>query len=93
RPMMHLAGDGNIMGQENQGCTNATIHTNITFLNPNRDDPSWSSGGHVNAGNMALVDGSVHQLSQSGLVKHLVQTGDPTLNNCVLKSGSWSAPS
>jgi len=34
---------------------------------------------------MALVDGSVQQLSQSGLVKHLAQTGDPTLNNCVLK--------
>jgi prepilin-type N-terminal cleavage/methylation domain-containing protein len=86
RPMMHLAGDGNILGLDQQKCTNAGVSCNITFLDPNQEaTPRWDSSVHVYAGNVALVDGSVQQLSQRGLLNHLGQTGDGTLANCVLK--------
>jgi hypothetical protein len=34
---------------------------------------------------MALVDGSVQQISTRRLGSHLAATGDPALLNCVLK--------
>ncbi|MBI5384582.1 MAG: type II secretion system protein [Verrucomicrobia bacterium] len=85
RPMMHIAGDENITGLDKQACTNSKVSCNVTFLNPQRDSPRWDTGVHILAGNLALVDGSAQQLGQSGLRAHLAQTGDSTLDNCVLK--------
>jgi prepilin-type processing-associated H-X9-DG protein len=83
---MHLAGDRNVLSDKNnQTCAPAQITTGITTLNPNSDNPRWDSNIHNNAGNMAMTDGSVQQLSKGALLQHLFQTGDPNLSNCVLK--------
>jgi len=78
---MHALGDRNIMGQDNQHCDSADIATGITRLVP--ADAFWSQALHEGAGNVALGDGSVQQLSQVGLFQHLAQTGDQS--NCALK--------
>jgi prepilin-type N-terminal cleavage/methylation domain-containing protein len=78
---MHALGDRNIMGQDNQHCDTAEIATGITRLVP--ADAFWSESIHERAGNVALGDGSVQQLSQAGLREHLAQTGDQS--NCALK--------
>ena len=80
---MHVAGDRNVMGQDNQSCPAAQITGSITTLHP--DTASWQKSIHVQAGNMAMGDGSVQQLSVNSLRRHLQQSGDPNLSNCVLK--------
>ena len=86
RPNMHLVGDRNVTSDKtNQACSPAAIPSGITTLNPNSDNPRWDDTIHTSAGNMALTDGSVQQMSQYGLKQHLIQTGDPNLSNCVLK--------
>jgi hypothetical protein len=87
-PLMHLAGDRNLIGQENKDCPAASISSGITHLE--LDDtprPQWDQTTHINAGNMALGDGSVQQLSQAGLLAKLRQTSSSTPNhdNCILK--------
>jgi prepilin-type N-terminal cleavage/methylation domain-containing protein/prepilin-type processing-associated H-X9-DG protein len=85
RPSMHIAGDRNVLGRENQYCAAADI-TGVTWLLPPPDiTPHWDSSIHNNVGNMALVDGSVQQISTRRLGSHLAATGDPALLNCVLK--------
>src|SRR5712692_7459411 len=85
RPNMHIAGDRNILGIENQKCDTAGI-TGVTWLLPPPDVTAhWDSSIHNNTGNMALVDGSVQQVSTRRLGSHLAATGDPALLNCVLK--------
>jgi len=85
RPNMHIAGDRNILGVENQHCDAADI-AGVTWLLPPPDiTPHWDSSIHNNTGNMALVDGSVQQVSTRRLGSHLAATGDPALLNCVLK--------
>ena len=39
---------------------------------------NWTSSMHVNQGNLGLTDGSVQQLSNSGLHSALQNSGDPT---------------
>jgi prepilin-type N-terminal cleavage/methylation domain-containing protein len=90
-PLTHLAGDRNLIGQENKDCPAAAITSNVTHLE--LDDtprPQWDQTTHVNAGNMALGDGSVQQFSQAGLLAKLGQTSVPNPNNanhdnCILK--------
>ncbi len=85
RPNMHIAGDRNVLGLENQYCDTAGI-AGVTWLLPPPDvTPHWDSSIHNNAGNMALVDGSAQQISTRRLGSHLAATGDPALRNCVLK--------
>ena len=84
RPLMHLAGDRNVKGQPNGDCGIAQLTGVITYLRPT-DNPEWESGLHNNVGNMAMGDGSVQQLSTAGLRRHVPNTGDPNLSNCVLK--------
>ncbi len=92
RPSMHIAGDRNILGVENQYCAAADI-TGVTWLLPPPAPPAalppdaarWDSNLHNNVGNMALVDGSVQQISTRRLGSHLAAAGDPALLNCVLK--------
>jgi prepilin-type N-terminal cleavage/methylation domain-containing protein len=83
----HLSGDANLTGIPNN-CTGVKplpIST-VTELRPS-SNPRWESTVHVNAGNFAVVDGSVQQLSQSGLTKFLQSTEDLNNNqsNCILK--------
>ena len=86
RPLMHLAGDRNVTGEEKQTCTTAEIANTITWLRPSvSPSPGWDSTLHNNVGNMAMCDGSVQLLSASALRRHLPTAGDPALQNCVLK--------
>jgi prepilin-type N-terminal cleavage/methylation domain-containing protein len=86
RPGMHVAGDRNVLSDKNnQNCVPAGITTGITTLHPVNDNPRWDKTIHTSSGNMALTDGSVQQFSTFSLIKHLYQTGDPNLSNCVLK--------
>jgi prepilin-type N-terminal cleavage/methylation domain-containing protein len=78
---MHAIGDRNVTGEDGRHCDTAEIATGITSLRTN--NASWSQALHEGNGNLALGDGSVHQLSENGLRKHLAQTGDQS--NCVLK--------
>jgi prepilin-type N-terminal cleavage/methylation domain-containing protein len=78
---MHAIGDRNILGDEGNHCDTAQIATGITKITTN--NASWDKNIHESAGNIALGDGSVHQLSQSGLRQHLAQTHDQS--NCILK--------
>jgi hypothetical protein len=78
---MHAIGDRNVTGDDGNHCDTAQIATGITNLKTN--NASWSKVMHDGAGNLALGDGSVQQLSESGLRQHLAQTGDQS--NCVLK--------
>lgn len=83
KPMMTLATDRNIVGKDGQNCSPAKITGVITTLMTDSDNPHWDANIHNNAGNMALVDGSVQQLSLADLPRHLSITGDS--RNCVLK--------
>jgi type II secretory pathway pseudopilin PulG len=78
---MHSIGDRNIMGDDGNHCDTAQIPTGITRLTTN--NATWGKGLHEGAGNLALGDGSVQQLSEVGLRQHLAQTGDQS--NCALK--------
>jgi len=82
RPAAHIAGDRNLLGRDGQGCGPAAIFGFITQLRVT-DNPRWDSTLHVNAGNLALADGSAHQFTQAGLARQMASTdGDP---NCSLK--------
>lgn len=78
---MHAIGDRNVMGEDGNHCDTAQIAAGITKLTPT--NASWGKAIHEGAGNIALGDGSVQQLSESGLRQHLAQTGDQS--NCILK--------
>jgi len=82
-PLMHVLGDRNIQGQDGQDCVQAQLPGVVTHLPVATS--GWENTIHGSAGNMAMGDGSVQMLTVSGLRKHLPQTGDPNLNNCVLK--------
>lgn len=82
-PLMHVAGDRNVQGQDGQMCEAVQLTGQITHLRYNNS--TWSGGIHQNAGNMVMGDGSAQQISQNGLRRHLEQTGDANGNNCVLK--------
>ena len=82
RPAAHISGDRNLLGRDGQGCGPAAIFGFITQLRVT-DNPRWDNTLHVNAGNMALADGSAHQFTQTALVRQMANTdGDP---NCSLK--------
>jgi len=83
RSQMHVTGDRNVMGNDGQSCQIAEINGVITTLPFATAD--WKNVIHGNAGNMAMGDGSVQQLSVNGLRRHLQQAGDPNNSNCVLK--------
>jgi len=79
RPAAHIASDRNLLGRDGQGCGPAAIFGFITQLRVT-DDPRWDSTMHVNAGNMALADGSAHQFTQDGLARQMASTeGEPNL--------------
>jgi type II secretory pathway pseudopilin PulG len=83
KPMMNIFIDRNIVGKDGQSCNPAQITGVITSLVPNTDRAHWDGNLHQNIGNMALVDGSVQQVTDVDLNKHLSTTGDS--RNCVLK--------
>jgi prepilin-type N-terminal cleavage/methylation domain-containing protein len=81
RPMMHVAGDRDVMGADNAYCQYADIQ-GVTTLAP--ETARWDNRLHL-GGNMVLGDGSAQQSGRSGLRRHLAETGDTNLSNCVLK--------
>ncbi len=85
-PLMHIAGDRNVQGQDGQDCVAAQLNGVITHLRAGIANPaSWDNNIHQSGGNMVMGDGSAHQLSIFSLRRHLEQTGDANRNNCVLK--------
>ena len=88
RPLMHLLGDRNISGKELQDCPPTDEVRFVTWLLPT-NNPAWTMGLHGYgtgaAGNIALVDGSVHLMSQSGLRHHCAAAAVDTHANCALK--------
>jgi prepilin-type N-terminal cleavage/methylation domain-containing protein/prepilin-type processing-associated H-X9-DG protein len=85
RPFMHLAGDRNAIGNDGQNCDPARLTGVVTTLNPSNPNIDWGSDIHGKSGNMLMCDGSAQQLTGNGLRRHLVDTGDPNLSNCILK--------
>ncbi len=84
KPQMHLAGDRNLYGLDGQNCGPALINGVITRLSvQSGDNPRWDNTLHHNAGDLVLVDGSTHQLSQSSLTNLMANTGDT--RNCALR--------
>jgi hypothetical protein len=69
-PQMLLDGDRNITGE-------SAPENGILKLVPGQR-VSWTSEMHVNQGNVGLSDGSVQQLSNSGLQNALQNSGDAT---------------
>ena len=87
-PLLHLTGDRNLIGQENKDCPAAEIPQGITHLElDDAPSPQWDLTMHVNAGNIALGDGSVQQLTQTGLRAQLTsqRASNPNHDNCILK--------
>ena len=82
-PNVQVIGDRNIQGIDGQNCDSAKLVGTATLLDP--VTARWLSDIHNDAGNMLMGDGSVQQLSISGLRRHLSATGDPNLFNHVLK--------
>jgi len=82
---MHIVVDRNISGANGKSCSLAGLSGVSTTLNPFRDGTTWTKEIHGGEGNMALVDGSVQQLTQFQLLTHLSNTGDTNYSNCILK--------
>jgi prepilin-type N-terminal cleavage/methylation domain-containing protein len=82
-PGVQVLGDRNIQGTDGQNCDSAMLVGTATLLDP--ATAQWQGGIHDYAGNMLMGDGSVQQLSQGALRRHLAQTGDPNQFNHVLK--------
>src|SRR5688572_6976250 len=81
---MHIVVDRNIVGTTNKNCTAAGLTGVSVTLHPYppAGPGSWTSELHNNEGNMALVDGSVHQFTPFKLIEHLANTGDTNTSNC-----------
>jgi prepilin-type processing-associated H-X9-DG protein/prepilin-type N-terminal cleavage/methylation domain-containing protein len=71
QPQMILAGDSDL---ENNG---AKFRPGLVELGTNRL-VGWSTNRHNRQGNVALADGSVQSVTDSGLRKLLLGTGNPT---------------
>jgi len=92
-PMMHLAGDRNVISDNGDGgnCGVAQINGAITYLNPvangtvGNSNPRWDSGLHTFGGNMAMSDGSAQYLTQRRLRSAMLETGDTNSTDCILK--------
>lgn len=82
-PQHHLAGDRNVRGNEGRTCGVIGINGVVTMIPP--EVAEWDNTIHQRAGNFAVVDGSVRQLSFAGLTQFLFNTGDTNLSNCILK--------
>ncbi len=87
-PLRFLTGDRNLTGKEGQSCGSAGITNAITHLDLHAETtPQWDRDVHIGAGNLALVDGSVHQSSQTQLraLLHPDNPAAPSCDNCILK--------
>lgn len=84
RPLMHLLGDRNITGFEQQDCPSTGIAGAVTWLTPT-NEPRWGMSIHRWTGNVALGDGSVSMLGQRSLKRHCTSAAIDTHANCALK--------
>lgn len=82
-PGVQVSGDRNVTGTDGQDCESAQLVGVATLLAP--DTARWQGNIHNYAGNMSMGDGSVQQMTMSGLRRHLSQTGDPNQRNHILK--------
>jgi prepilin-type N-terminal cleavage/methylation domain-containing protein/prepilin-type processing-associated H-X9-DG protein len=85
--LMHIVVDRNIVGTTNKSCSAAGLTgVSVTLHSyPPEGPAAWTQELHNNEGNMALVDGSVHQYTLFRLIEHLANTGDTNNSNCILK--------
>jgi prepilin-type N-terminal cleavage/methylation domain-containing protein len=89
RPLMHILGDRDVAGKELQNCPPTGITGVVTWLLPT-NKPAWTAGACHSyiagrAGNIALADGSVHRLSQSGFIGQCAAAAVNTHANCALR--------
>jgi len=82
-PGVQVIGDRNLTGIDGQNCESAQLTGIATLLEPTT--ARWQGNIHNDSGNMLMGDGSVQQLSMSGLKRHLGSTGDPNQFNHILK--------
>ena len=83
KPLMSLAADRNVIGNENGHCNVANID-GVTLLTPGTGVmPAWDTQIHNNGGDLVLVDGSVQQTTSARLSSLFIETGDA--KNCFLK--------
>ena len=68
KPNMILAGDRHL-------AVNGTLLSGVQSLSTNRH-PEWTALMHEGAGNIALADGSVQQVTTANLNQHLAVSGD-----------------
>jgi prepilin-type N-terminal cleavage/methylation domain-containing protein/prepilin-type processing-associated H-X9-DG protein len=83
-PVSHLSGDRNLAGGDTGTCGTAQVPVRKL-----RTTGYWTEKIHNNKGNMLLVDGSVHTLSQSALKRQLQtpnvdESVDGNLSNCTI---------
>ena len=84
RPQMHMLGDRNISGLEQQSCPPTDVAKVVTWLEPS-NNPVWTMGNHRWRGNMAMGDGSVASFGQAGLRRHCEEVAVNTHANCALR--------
>jgi prepilin-type N-terminal cleavage/methylation domain-containing protein len=83
KPLMNLAADRNVLGNDNEHCNVANIDGVTTLVPGSAVGPSWDLKIHNYAGNIVLADGSSQQTSKFTLSTFFTLTGDP--KNCFLK--------
>ena len=90
-PLTLLTGDRSLVGQDNRSCGSAGISSPmLTHLDINgTPQPTWETSLHSKSGNIALADGSAHQVAQAALRPLLIRSRPTTIytndNNCILK--------
>jgi prepilin-type N-terminal cleavage/methylation domain-containing protein len=83
-PQTILSGDRNIVGVgDNNTTTTANGAKRWTTGGVSVNDPKWSTEIHNLAGNIGLGDGSVQQVNQLNLQKHIQAAVDTTSGNQV----------
>jgi prepilin-type N-terminal cleavage/methylation domain-containing protein len=83
KPLMNLAADRNILGNDGQHCNVANIDGVTTLVPGSGVSPAWDTKIHNNGGDLVLVDGSVQQATSTRLISLFYETGDS--KNCFLK--------
>jgi prepilin-type N-terminal cleavage/methylation domain-containing protein len=81
RPMAHLVGDWNIDGVPGN-CL--AVSPGIDPVIQPRLNGTWNNQVHVDCGNIGLVDGSVQQVTKSGLLAMWTSSPDTNFSNCIL---------
>ena len=81
---MHILGDRNVTGLDQQSCGPTGVGGVVTWLTPT-NNPGWDMSIHRWIGNVVRADGSVARMGRSSLRAHCQATFADTHANCALK--------